>query len=139
MGDLLTLKHCVFLAGLLHFCQLPAMVAASRILNWDADLSKLQPINLRSVKVIGLAIVMTVVGLGIVVMISPGEVAGGSRLGTSLAGFLTIFWIYRGSVNVVLYGKIWPAGFRWGYYALNLLFVYLVLAYLAAFIKGVSG
>jgi hypothetical protein len=132
----------IFIAGLLHFCQVPAMALVEvSMLEWKKDLQRLQPINRRIVKVIGLAIILTVLGLGVVVMTAPGELIGGSTLGASLAAFLSVFWSYRLLVEVLVYPKVWPrtASGRIFHYALSVLFAFLAGTYTTAFIVALRA
>jgi hypothetical protein len=133
------MSQIVLAAGLLHFCQVPAMVAAPRMLGWQQDLERLQPINRRIVKVIGLAIVIVVLGLGMVVASAPGELLNGGRLALGLTSFLAVFWLYRAVVQVTLYARIWPGGFlgRASFYGLSVLFFALAGMYLAAFVFNI--
>jgi hypothetical protein len=133
------MEKVVFAAGLLHLCQVPSMFAAPRMLGWKQDLARLEPINRRIVQVIGAAIMIVVIGLGIVVMAAPGELLT-TRLGAALACFLGVFWLYRAVVQVVLYRRIWPHGRlgRASHYALSLLFFALTAAYFAAFAVNVT-
>src|SRR5262249_2491199 len=108
MIDMLSLPNAVFLAGLLHFCQVPGMLFATRMLGWREDLAKLEPINRRIVHTVGLGVMIAVLGLGAVVMSAPGAVAGGSRLGIALATFLAIFWAFRAAMQLFVYARIWP-------------------------------
>lgn len=134
-----TMQHLVFTAGLLHLCQVPSMIAAPRMLGWKQDLGQLETINRRIVQVIGVAIMIVVVGLGIVVMVAPGELLS-TRLGAALAGFLGVFWLYRAAVQVLLYRRIWPKGWlgRASHYGLSLLFFALAAIYFAAFAVNLS-
>ena len=136
---MLTMQHLVFTAGLLHLCQVPSMIAAPRMLGWKQDLAQLEPINRRIVQVIGIAIMIVVIGLGIVVMIAPGDLLS-TRLGAALAGFLMIFWLYRAVVQVLLYRRIWPKGWlgQVSHYGLSLLFFALSGIYSAAFAVNLS-
>lgn len=140
MSDWMSLERLVGLAGWLHFCQVPAMLAAPRMLGWEEDLAKMQPINRRIFGVMATAIMLTVLGLGLVVGLSPGQVTDGSRLGTSLAGFLAVFWTYRGGVQVAVYSRIWPVGTlgSFSHYGLTALFTFLAGSYWAAFVAGVG-
>ena len=129
------MEKVVFAAGLLHFCQAPAMVMAPRMLGWKQELERMAPINRRIVQVLGVSMMLVVLGLGIVVMTSARELVGGGRLALGLSGFLGVLWLFRGSVQVLLYRRIWPRG-RLGalsHYALSLLFFALAGAYFAAF------
>lgn len=138
---MLTVHHLVLLAGLLHFCQVPAMMVLPRMFEWERDLGQLKPMNRRYVQVVGLAVMLAVLGLGVVVLIAPGEVAGASRLGVALAGFLTIFWGYRAVIQVLVYRHIWPGGLRGRltHFGLCVLFTFLAVAYAVAFANGLSA
>lgn len=133
-----SLSTVIFLTGLLHFCQVPAMLIAPRMLGWRDDLAKVTPINRRIIAVMGLGIVLTVLGLGVVVMVAAEEIAAGSLLGAALAAFLGIFWTYRGAVQVVLYSQVWPAHGpgRLSHYGLAVLFAVLALVYWGVFVRG---
>jgi hypothetical protein len=137
----LTLARLVRLAGILHFCQVPAMMVAPQMLGWKEDLAKMQTINRRIFGVIAAAIVLTVLGLGLVVALAADQVVNGSLLGEGLAAFLAVFWAYRFLVQVVLYSKIWPGGWlgKASHYGLTLLFAFLASAYAVAFASVALG
>ena len=135
-----SLQNLVFLAGILHFCQVPAMMMAPKMLGWKEDLSKLQLINRRIVMVIGVAIVIVGVGTGILVASAAGEMVGGGRLATGLCLFLAVFWGYRGAVQFLLYFKIWGTDLlgRLSNYGLCLIFVFLTAVYAVAFVANLT-
>jgi hypothetical protein len=139
--QLLTLRNLVFLAGLLHFCQIPAMMMAPRMLGWKEDLAKLSVINRRIVMVIGVAIMLVGVGTGIVVACSADNMVAGTRLAAGFSAFLAVFWGYRGTVQVALYLRIWPRGFLGvvSNYGLVALFGFLTLVYFAAFVANLRS
>ena len=124
-------------AGLLHFCQVPAMIVAPRMLGWKEEMAAMSPINRRIVQVMGLAIMLTVLGTGVVVAWGAQEIAAGTPLGAALATFLAVFWTYRAAVQIVVYHRIWPGGFigRASHYGLCLLFTCLTAVYAAAAIR----
>lgn len=139
-SDLLSLRNLVWLAGALQFCQIPAMLASPRMLNWREDLAKLSAINRQIVVVIGGAIVLAGIGLGVVVVLCATEMVNGGRLGTALCGFLAIFWLYRDIVQIFLYSKIWPEGVagKLSHYGLMVLFTFQVCAYSTAFLVALT-
>lgn len=136
----LSLENLLFVAGLLHFCQVPAMIVAPRMLGWQDDLAQLQPINRRIVKVMGLAIMLVVLGMGVVVMVGAAELAAGGRLAGGVCAFLGVFWLYRALVQMVLYRRVWPTDVigRLSHYGLSVLFVFLSGAYLIGFVAAVA-
>ncbi len=135
LQNLFSLQNLLFLAGLLHFCQVPAMIAAPRMLGWAEDLAKLQVMNRRIVQVMGLAIMIVVLGMGVVVMVGAGDLAAGGPLAAGVCAFLGVFWLYRDVVQIGLYRRIWPGGVvgRLSHYGLCVLFFFLAAAYLFGF------
>lgn len=113
IAEALTLENLVFLAGLLHFVQVPALLMAPKMLNWQEEFSRLSPINRRIFQMIGLGIMLMTLGAGMVVIIAPDEVAGGGRLGTALCGYLGAVWLFRLIVQITVYARLWPGGL-WG-------------------------
>jgi hypothetical protein len=101
-------KVAVAIAGWLHFLQLPAMLAARRILSWDDDLSTLTLVNRRLFKVIVAFIMLTVLGLGAVVVRAPGELVAGGRLGRDLCLFLSTFWLARAFIQAAVLAETFP-------------------------------
>jgi hypothetical protein len=136
--ELWSLKNLAFLSGLLHFCQVPAVYFAPKMLDWGPELAKLSPINRRIYIVIAIAITLTVLGLGVVVMAAPSEIAGASRLGSALACFLALFWAYRLGIQVFVYFRIWPGGWMGvlSNYGLTALLAFLTASYAVLFIAG---
>jgi hypothetical protein len=105
--------NLVFLAGLLHFMQIPAVLVAPKMLNWKEELGRLLPINRLIFQMIGLGIMLMTLGAGIVVMVASDEVAGGGKLGTALCGYLAAVWLFRLLVQLKVYAPLWPGGL-WG-------------------------
>lgn len=116
------------LAAALHLVQLPAMFVARRVLDWQGELGRLAPINQRILAVIAGGILVCVLGLAALVLALHGQLLE-SRAGVGLCAFLSVFWAYRGAVQVCVYARIWPVGQRWAHHALCLLFAVLTLAY----------
>lgn len=139
-NEFLTLRSLALVAGLLHFCQVPAMLVAPRMLGWEEDLGRLAPINRRIFQVMAAAILLTVLGSGALVAAAADEVAAGSRLGNGLCLFLFLFWGYRGAVQVLLYSRIWPGGAlgRASHLGLTALFSFLTGAYGLLFWAGAA-
>jgi hypothetical protein len=124
----------VRVAGALHFTQLPAMMAAGRMLNWREQLSALTPLNRRIVQVIGLAIVLVMCGLGAVLVVAADELVRGGRLATGVSAFVAVFLGYRAWVQWVVYAPIWPRHLpgRLCHWALALMFSAQATVYAAA-------
>lgn len=127
----------ILVAGLLHFTQIPAMFAAGKLLDWRGQLALLSPVNRRILRVIVLAIVVVMLGLGAVVVASARELAAGSRPGGLLAGFLALFLGYRAFVQWVIYAPVWPRGpvGRASHVALGSMFSFQTVIYLGACLR----
>jgi hypothetical protein len=132
------LSDLAALAGLLHFSQIPGTLVAYRMLHGDEELGRLSSINRRIVLVTGLGLMLAVLGLGVLVMVFPAQIAGASALGTGVAGFLAVFWGFRAAVQMFLYPRSWPrhARARIVHYALVVLFAFLTLIYALAVVLG---
>lgn len=123
------------LGGFLHFVQIPAMFIARRVLDWQGELSRLAPINRQIVRVIGGGILVCVLGLGLLVIIEHGQLLH-SSVGIGLCVFLSLFWAYRGGVQLFVYADLWPSGHRWSHFGSILLFVSLTSIYAISALLG---
>ena len=126
------------LAALLHFAQLPSMFIARRVLDWQGELSRLAPINRQIIRVIGGGIVVVIIGLGVLVSVLHGRLLE-NPAGVGLCVFLSIFWAYRGAVQLFVYVELWPDRQRWAHYALSLLFLVLTSSYALSALLGWFG
>lgn len=124
----------LFGAGAMHFCNIPGMVAAPRVLGWKEDLANIKPINRNIFIVLCGGIMITILGTGVVVMANSKSLLDGSRLSSSLCFFLSVLWAYRFLIQAVLYSKIWPKGFvaRLSHGGLLALFFCLTAVYAVA-------
>jgi hypothetical protein len=123
--------------GLLHFVQLPAMLVARRVLDWNGELSLLAPINRQIIRVVGGGIMFCVLGLGLLVLLLHGELLH-SAAGVGLCTFLSLFWAYRGAVQFFVYADLWPAGQQWAHFGSSVLFVSLTCIYAISALIGWS-
>lgn len=130
----------VFLTGLSHFCQTASLLFGPKMLKWREEFSRLSPINWEIFRVLGLGVSLAVAGLGAVVMVAPGEMVSGDRLGIALSAFLSAWWGYRTWVQISLYRGIWPGGWlgRLSYHVVALLLFYLTSSYACFFFVGMS-
>ncbi|HAF95337.1 MAG: hypothetical protein A2X33_07075 [Elusimicrobia bacterium GWA2_51_34] len=133
------LENLVFLAGFLHLFQLPAaLVFAPKMLNWKEDFAKLTAMNRTIFNMLGGGILLASVGAGVVVLVAPAEVAGGSRLGTAFCGYLALMWLHRAWIQIFVYSSLWPGGRigRLSYYGLLTSLTVKTGIYSMAFVLG---
>lgn len=104
----LDIVECLQLAGAMHFFQIPGMLLlARRIIVLGAEFRKLSSVSRRIVYVLAAAIVLTVLGLGALVIVTASELAEGSRLAVGMLMFLSVFWGFRAACQI-WYGGVWP-------------------------------
>jgi hypothetical protein len=128
-------------AGWLHFLQLPAMIAGWRVLSWDEDLALLKPVTRQLFKVIVAFIMLTVMGLGAVVVSAPAQLVDGGRLGIGLCLFLSIFWLARTAIQAFVLLRTFPRDTitaRFAARGLVVLFGFLGASYAVAFVVAMT-
>ena len=135
---LLTLENLAVLAGSLHFCQLPALLFAPKMLNWSEEFGRLSLINRRIFQLIGIAIMWMSLWLGLIVIIAHKELVNGSLLGKLLCCYLGFVWGFRAVVQVFVYWKLWPGGWLGvlSNYGLTALLFFLTGLYFFLFAMG---
>jgi hypothetical protein len=135
---LLSLENLALLAGLLHFCQMPALFFAPKMLHWREEFAGLSPINRRIFQMIGIALLWMTQGLGVLVVIAHKEMVNGCLLGKSLCFYLGLVWGFRAFVQVFVYWKLWPGGWLGilSNYGLTVLLFFLTGLYFFLFVMG---
>jgi hypothetical protein len=82
------------LAGALQLTQLPLMSIAARKLGWQAELSRLSPVNQRLFGAIGVGIVVYVMGTGVLVLAFAHAMTT-TELGKALCVVQAVAWTAR--------------------------------------------
>jgi ABC-type uncharacterized transport system permease subunit len=121
------------LAGLGHFCLLPAMAQVPRQLSWKEELPRLSPFNRKLFQVYAAFTVLTVLGLGTLTLFLERELLRGDRAALALAGFTGLYWLSRLGVDLFYFShRDWPRGRRFvvGHALLLALFLCLAATYL---------
>jgi hypothetical protein len=123
------------IAGFLHFGLLLAGFSAPRVLGWRTELTKVSPLTRQLVLVHGAFIVLTIIGFGLLTLVSGRELLAGNLLALTVTVFIGVFWTCRFLLQL-FYFKAGPwltTPFRKiGYRALYLVFAYFTVVYLAA-------
>lgn len=119
------------LAGAAHLVSLAAIVFAPIQLRWDEELARLPKLLRQMCNVYNYYTGGTIVALGLVSLLCPGELASGSRLARAVCAYTTIFWGVR--LWLQLYYDFRPhltsARLRLGYHSLTMLFVAFIAIY----------
>lgn len=130
------MKPALVIAGFLHFALLTASFSVPRVLNWNDELKKLDPLSRQLVLVHGGFIVFMIVAFGLITILIADALLIGSVVGAALAGMIASFWLLRLGVQLFYFDArrhLTTPFLRAGYRALTLVFVYFCLVYFATF------
>ena len=85
------LKVALWAAGILHAVPLLAGLSVPRVLRWDQDLRKLDPLTRQLIWTHGVFIVITVLAFGLITVTAAGSMLQGTPLAAGTAAFIGIF------------------------------------------------
>ena len=129
---MITLHHLILIAGIGHFGILCASLQVPTIMNWKEELARLQEFNRKLFWVYGAFIVLTIIGFGTITLLNADDLAKGSPLARSVAGFIAVFWAVRLFVQCFVFDArpFLTSRWRWvGYQTLTGAFVFFVVLY----------
>jgi hypothetical protein len=135
----MTLATLIRIGGLLHFGILIASALVPQVLDWRAELRKLQPLSRQLVWVHGVFIVLTIIALGAIATFNAPILAAGGLLASSVCAFIAIFWLARLSLQFFLfYASAYLTNplIKLGYHGLTFVFAYLAIVFTWAAFKG---
>lgn len=128
----------IWLAGAIHFVIVGANFLLPKKLGYRENLSQLPPILRQIFLVHSGYIVFVLAGFGLLCFLFAEDLVGGSRLGTSLSGFISVFWLSRVLVHLFYY----DAAVKRRYPVHNLAFVlaisFLGILFAIAAIQGMA-
>jgi hypothetical protein len=137
------LSTALLLAGMLHFGLLVASFSVPRLLHWDEELGKVDPLTRQLVLVHGAFIVLTIIAFGVITLVAGADLLGGGALSTAVAAFIGLFWLARLAVQLFYFEpqRYLTTGVRRiAYRLLTVLFAYLATVYLlTAWINLMTG
>ena len=135
----MTAETTLKVLGLSQLIQAPAtaMLASDRVLGLRREIERLSPINGAIVRVLGGAVVVVLVALGLLVAIYPADVVR-TDFGRALTLFLGAFWTTRFLLQI-WYGRRWPARAQAWHYLLLIVFLLQGPGYLLAWAKAARG
>jgi hypothetical protein len=120
------------LGGVLHLGILIASALVPGALEWKKELQQLRPLSRQLIWVHGVFIVLTIVGMGVISLIAPVELASGTLLARAVCGFVAIFWLARLGVQFFVFDAtpfLTQPHLKIGYHALTVVFFVLVVIY----------
>jgi hypothetical protein len=135
---MINLERLIFFGGILHFGILLASAMVPRVLDWKRTLGKLDRLSQQVVWVHGAFIVLVIIGLGLLSVLFPGELAAGTPLARGVCLFIGLFWGARLILQLfVMDAKMYltRAFLRVGYHGLTAVFAYHAVVYSLAAIQ----
>lgn len=97
------LEILVRLAGVGHLVMVAANFVIPRKLRFREDLSATSKITRQVFFVHHLYIVLTIAAFGLLCLVFPSDLAGGSPLGGAVCGFMAFFWLLRLPIQFLYY------------------------------------
>lgn len=124
------------IAGVVHLIVLGANFAIPGILDFKRELEKVSPI-VRQIFVVHHAYIMLVLALfAALCLVFPGELAGASRLGTFLCGFMALFWLARLPLQFFFYDDEVKRMHRLGHWAFSFALVGMAAVLSISAVRG---
>ena len=123
----MNLQSLIFISGVLHFGTLIASAAVPQVLDWKAELRKLDRLSRQLIWVHGVFIVLTIIGFGILTISCSGELALRTPLARAVCGFIAFFWLARLLVQFFVFDAkplLKSTFLKVGYHSLTLVFIY---------------
>jgi hypothetical protein len=119
--------------------QLSILIASALVplrLEWSTGLASLPRLHRQLFWVYGGYVVLAIVSLGLICLVNPAELAGGSLLARSMCAYMAAFWGIRLFLQTQLDAK--PFHTTWwlgaGYHLLTVLFAGLTVLFLWAMV-----
>ena len=126
------LELLITIGGVLHLGILIASAMVPGVLQWKRELEKLTPLSRQLIWVHGAFIVLTIVGLGVISLVAPRELASGTTLARAVCAFVATFWLCRLGVQFFVFDAtpfLTRTYLKLGYHALTVVFFTLVAIY----------
>ena len=123
----MNLQSLIFVSGVLHFGTLIASAAVPQVLDWKAELRKLDRLSRQLIWVHGVFIVLTIIGFGTLTVSCSGELALRTPLARAVCGFIAFFWLARLLVQFCVFDAkpfLKSTFLKVGYHGLTLVFIY---------------
>jgi hypothetical protein len=123
----MNLQSLIFVSGVLHFGTLVASAAVPQVLDWKAELGKLDLLSRQLIWVHGLFIVLTIIGFGVLTISCSGELAVRTPLARAVCGFIALFWLARLLVQFFVFDAkpfLKSTFLKIGYHGLTVVFIY---------------
>lgn len=128
-------------AGVLHLGLICANALMPRTVNLRIHIAVLPPFIRQMFWVYYVFINLCLVSFGVITITLAGTLAAGSDLSRALCVFFTAFWMLRLMTGIFIFDMrpyLTTVGRRLGYYAINVIIVYLLIAYAWTAWKGGS-
>lgn len=124
------------IVGVVHLVIIGANLALPSILNFRGELGKVSPI-IRQIFLVHHAYLMLILALFAALCLGfPEELAGASRIGTFLCGFMALFWLSRLPVQFFFYDREVKRLHKLGHWAFSFALVMITAVLSIAAVRG---
>lgn len=123
----MNLELLILISGILHFGTLLASFTVPKVLDWTAELNKLDKLTRQLIWAHGLFIVLIIIGFGLVTFCFAGDLASGSTLARGICGFIALFWLVRLVIQFFVFDArpyLTSPFLKLGYHGLTFVFTY---------------
>ena len=120
------------IGGLMHLGILLASALTPRVLDWRNELRGVSQLTRHLVWTHGVFIVLTIIGFAILSLLYAGELASGSGFARAFCGFVSLFWLSRLALQLLVFDARPYLSTRFlkaGYNGLTFVFIYLAAVY----------
>jgi hypothetical protein len=135
----MSLATLIELGGVLHFGTLIASFCVPQVLDWQAELNKLDRLTRQLIWVHGAFIVLVILGFGVISLTLAPQLAAGTMLARGVCLFIALFWAARLAVQFFIFDarpfltrRLW----KLGYHGLTVVFLYQAVAYSLVALHG---
>jgi hypothetical protein len=128
----LTIQSFIQLGGALQFIIAVANFFLPTKLHYRENLAKVSPIIRQIFTVHAIYIVLVLIGFGLICLLFPMDLCGGSSLGKFLSGFLAVFWGLCVVLQFTYYDSTVKKNHPLGALFFGTIFLYLAVTFTAA-------
>jgi len=129
------LERWIQLAGLVQLGIASANIVAARLFRYRESLASV-PLVVRNVFVVQNAfIVLILIGISLLCLVFPADLAGRTALGRAISGFLAVFWALRLAAQLFYYSAAKKRDYPIWNVLFILVFVYLTIVFALAALR----
>ncbi|MAZ47406.1 MAG: hypothetical protein CME65_02515 [Halobacteriovoraceae bacterium] len=99
----MSLESLLTASGVIHFGILSGGLAMTKVLNWQKELKKVDPLSQHIIWTHGAYIWFVILLFGVLSFFFPNDLISGSKLGFSMSLFIALFWFARLVIQLFIF------------------------------------